>query len=150
MKTSTLSGIGAFCSLAAAMGPMTATLGSSVTVLVQPTVHVQSHAMLFKRKQDAEDPANPVAAAATDPNEAAMKIKSRDLINTDRQDFRPDPHPHHHHGQARHDSDDDNNNNEESEEDSGEDSKKAAKKGSAKKKADKEEEDSDESNKEGD
>ncbi|KAJ1846443.1 hypothetical protein LPJ73_004533, partial [Coemansia sp. RSA 2703] len=91
---------------------------------------------LYKRKHDAEDPANPVAAAATDPNEAAMKIKSRDLINTDRQDFHPDPHPHRHHGQAHRDSneDDDNDNNrDQDDEDSGEE-KPANKKGSSKKK----------------
>ncbi|KAJ2455697.1 hypothetical protein EV183_000544 [Coemansia sp. RSA 2336] len=52
--------------------------------------------MLLMRKQDKEDPANPVAAAATDPNEAAMKIKSRDLVPTDRPGARPEIHHHRH------------------------------------------------------
>ncbi|KAJ1743925.1 hypothetical protein LPJ79_000410 [Coemansia sp. RSA 1821] len=52
--------------------------------------------MLLKRKQEKEDPANPVAAAATDPNEAAMKIKSRDLVPTDRPGVRPEIHHHRH------------------------------------------------------
>ncbi|KAJ1722302.1 hypothetical protein LPJ53_003252 [Coemansia erecta] len=92
---------------------------------------------LYKRKHNAEDPANPVAAAATDPNEAAMKIKSRDLINTDRQDFHPDPHPHRHHGQAHHDSndDDDTDNIRDQDDDDEGEAKPANKKGSSKKKA---------------
>lgn len=54
-----------------------------------------------------EDPANPVAAAATDPNEAAMNIKSRDLLPSNRADI----HPHHRDpsssGGRRHEEDDD-------------------------------------------
>ncbi|KAJ2713816.1 hypothetical protein H4R19_002064 [Coemansia spiralis] len=42
-----------------------------------------------------EDPAHPVAAAATDPNEAAMRIKPQDLLPTDR----PALHPAIHHAQ---------------------------------------------------
>ncbi|KAJ1645462.1 hypothetical protein J3B02_002685 [Coemansia erecta] len=145
MKSSALGGIYILCSLAAAMGPMTATLELSGSLQPHQTPNMQTQKALHKRKLDAEDPANPVAAAATDPNEAAMKIKSRDLINTDRQDFRPDPHPHRHHGQARQDSEDDDN--KEPEEESDGDSKKSGKKGAGKKKADKDD-DSDENAKE--
>ncbi|KAJ2830174.1 hypothetical protein IWW50_000438 [Coemansia erecta] len=60
--------------------------------------------VMLARKQDKEDPANPVAAAATDPNEAAMKIKSRDLVPTNRPGARPEIH---HHGHASHDDSDD-------------------------------------------
>ncbi|KAJ2084243.1 hypothetical protein H4R24_000185 [Coemansia sp. RSA 988] len=66
---------------------------------------------LFKRKMDKVDPANPVAAAATDPNEAAMKIKSRDLIPTDRPGIRPDLHRHRHSSHDDDDDDDDNDGN---------------------------------------
>ncbi|KAJ2844751.1 hypothetical protein IWW36_005060 [Coemansia brasiliensis] len=59
--------------------------------------------MLLKRKQDKEDPANPVAAAATDPNEAAMKIKSRDLVPTDRPGVRPEIHHHRHSDDSKED-----------------------------------------------
>ncbi|KAJ2747672.1 hypothetical protein GGI20_000321 [Coemansia sp. BCRC 34301] len=58
------------------------------TVGVVPTPHLHA-AALYKRRLEREDPANPVAAAATDPNMAAMKIKSRDFIPTDR----PNAHP---------------------------------------------------------
>ncbi|KAJ1808999.1 hypothetical protein LPJ56_006035, partial [Coemansia sp. RSA 2599] len=100
------------------------------------------------RKLDAEDPANPVAAAATDPNEAAMKIKSRDLINADRQDFRPDPHPHRHHTQARQDSDDDDSEGSEGKEEGEADSKKSGKKSTSVKKKNNSDEGSDENPKE--
>ncbi|KAJ1988316.1 hypothetical protein GGI04_006088, partial [Coemansia thaxteri] len=54
-------------------------------------------AALFKRRVDREDPANPVAAAAIDPNVAAMRIKSRDLIPTDRPNIHPNgPHRYRH------------------------------------------------------
>ncbi|KAJ2763763.1 hypothetical protein IWQ56_004734 [Coemansia nantahalensis] len=39
-----------------------------------------------------EDPAHPVAAAATDPNEAAMRIKPQDLLPSDRPALHPDSH----------------------------------------------------------
>ncbi|KAJ1957904.1 hypothetical protein GGI12_004888 [Dipsacomyces acuminosporus] len=55
------------------------------TITPNPLSNQPTRAMNFaKRKLDPEDPANPVAAAATDPNEAAIKIKSRDLVPTDR------------------------------------------------------------------
>ncbi|PIA16539.1 hypothetical protein COEREDRAFT_86931 [Coemansia reversa NRRL 1564] len=63
--------------------------------------------LMFQRKVDKIDPANPVAAAATDPNEAAMRIKSRDLVPTDRPGIRPDLHRHRHSGNGRDDDDDD-------------------------------------------
>ncbi|KAJ1663680.1 hypothetical protein EV178_004799 [Coemansia sp. RSA 1646] len=62
---------------------------------------------MYKRK-NREDPANPVAAAATDPNEAAIMIKSRDLVPTDRPNFHPDVHHHRHGDQDDADSPDDN------------------------------------------
>ncbi|KAJ2610198.1 hypothetical protein H4S08_003724 [Coemansia sp. RSA 1365] len=65
--------------------------------------------LMFQRKVDKIDPANPVAAAATDPNEAAMKIKSRDLVPTDRPGIRPDLHHHRHSDHDRDDDDADNN-----------------------------------------
>ncbi|KAI8324182.1 hypothetical protein GQ54DRAFT_79058 [Martensiomyces pterosporus] len=60
-----------------------------------PHRHVSRGMVFEKRRLVAEDPANPVAAAATDPNEAAMKIKSRDLIPTDRPES---PFHRHRHG----------------------------------------------------
>ncbi|KAJ2337317.1 hypothetical protein GGI00_000318 [Coemansia sp. RSA 2681] len=70
-----------------------------VTIEVAPTprLHAAAAAALHKRRLEREDPANPVAAAATDPNMAAMKIKSRDLIPTDRPDIHPGgPYRHRH------------------------------------------------------
>ncbi|KAJ2501468.1 hypothetical protein GGH96_001887 [Coemansia sp. RSA 1972] len=69
---------------------------ASITAAEQQASATYRMSTLFKRKQEKEDPANPVAAAATDPNEAAMKIKSRDLIPTDRPGARPAIHQHQH------------------------------------------------------
>ncbi|KAJ2480935.1 hypothetical protein IWW56_002102 [Coemansia sp. RSA 2131] len=69
---------------------------ASITAAEQQASASYRMPALFKRKQEKEDPANPVAAAATDPNEAAMKIKSRDLIPTDRPGVRPAIHQHQH------------------------------------------------------
>ncbi|KAJ2584769.1 hypothetical protein GGH95_000089 [Coemansia sp. RSA 1836] len=80
-----------------------------VTVEVAPTprLHAAAAAALHKRRLEREDPANPVAAAATDPNIAAMKIKSRDLIPTDRPDIHPGgPYRHRHPAGHAHQDDD--------------------------------------------
>ncbi|KAJ1795518.1 hypothetical protein LPJ59_004296 [Coemansia sp. RSA 2399] len=69
--------------------PTQVLLAASTGRLVPRAQHI------YKRK-NREDPANPVAAAATDPNEAAIMIKSRDLIPTDRPNFHPDVHRHRH------------------------------------------------------
>ncbi|KAJ1835330.1 hypothetical protein LPJ63_001218 [Coemansia sp. RSA 2711] len=70
--------------------------------------------LMFKQK---EDPANPVAAAATDPNEAAMKIKSRDLVPTDRPGARPEIHHRHRPTHGSDDDDDDNDDNDDGNDD---------------------------------
>ncbi|KAJ2817597.1 hypothetical protein GGI24_005354, partial [Coemansia furcata] len=93
------------CGLAAAyQSPTSMGVDASgfATVDAVPTLRFHAHP-LHKRRLEREDPANPVAAAATDPNVAAMKIRSRDLIPTDRPDG---PYRHlHPAGHAHHDSD---------------------------------------------
>ncbi|KAJ2417440.1 hypothetical protein GGI10_000172 [Coemansia sp. RSA 2530] len=87
------------CGLVAAYQSLTSASVDVVgfaTVEAVPTLRLHAQA-LHKRRLEREDPANPVAAAATDPNVAAMKIKSRDLIPTDRPDIHPGgSYPHRH------------------------------------------------------
>ncbi|KAJ1732397.1 hypothetical protein LPJ61_002067 [Coemansia biformis] len=61
----------------------------SLIVALEAPHRLQPRMLLAER----EDPAHPVAAAATDPNEAAMRIKPQDLVPTDR----PGAHPDYHH-----------------------------------------------------
>ncbi|KAJ1895173.1 hypothetical protein LPJ66_004749 [Kickxella alabastrina] len=107
----------------------------SPTATAHPATFHPSLNFLQRRKLDPEDPANPVAA--TDPNEAAMKIRSRDLINTDRPNMRPDLHPHHQRGKPRRDDDEPGDN------DSKSNAKQAAKKTPVNKKAAAKDEDDD-------
>ncbi|KAJ2864266.1 hypothetical protein GGH94_003044 [Coemansia aciculifera] len=96
--------LGLMCGLAAAyQNPISIGVDVSdfATVEAVPTLRLHGQ-VLRKRRLEREDPANPVAAAATDPNVAAMKIRSRDLIPTDR----PDPYRHRHPAGHAHQEDD--------------------------------------------
>ncbi|KAJ2032337.1 hypothetical protein IW146_003392 [Coemansia sp. RSA 922] len=93
--------LGLMCGLAAAyQNPTGVDASNFSTVEAVPTPRLHA---LHRRRLEREDPANPVAAAATDPNVAAMKIRSRDLIPTDR----PDPYRHRHPAGHAHPDDDD-------------------------------------------
>ncbi|KAJ2524171.1 hypothetical protein GGI11_001010 [Coemansia sp. RSA 2049] len=62
----------------------------------ESTGHSEAAAQHVYKRKTREDPANPVAAAAMDPNEAAIKIKQKDLIPADRPNLHSEIHAHRH------------------------------------------------------
>ncbi|KAI9506064.1 hypothetical protein BX070DRAFT_219272, partial [Coemansia spiralis] len=96
------------CSAALALQTGSEQLHSPVKY-IQAAVDAHQNQILhhmYKRKMK-EDPENPVAAAATDPNEAALNIKSRDLIPTNRPGMPSEIHHHRHGDSTERDDEDD-------------------------------------------
>ncbi|KAJ2550878.1 hypothetical protein EV175_003903 [Coemansia sp. RSA 1933] len=100
------------------------------TLLATSTGHLGSAVQHVYKRKAREDPANPVAAAATDPNEAAIMIKSRDLVPTDRPNFHSEVH-HHKHGDQD-DADSSGGGNDDDDDDSGRSERKKSSTGKSK------------------